>query len=109
MPSGNVRRLPRRSSRVTVPQVALDGDDLAAPVGGDLLDDQALVGRDLDGAAAPRRAPVGVQDVGAVAVVGRHPPTLVRRPDRVAADAPDDEKALAPTARDISSTYREQS
>ena len=50
-PSGNVRRLPRRSSRVTVSQVALDGDDLAAPVGGDLLDDQPLVGLDLDGAA----------------------------------------------------------
>ena len=33
-------------------QVAVDGDDLAAPVGGDLLDDQAGSGLGLDGAAA---------------------------------------------------------
>ena len=39
-PSGKVRRLPRRSSRVTRAEVAVDRDDLAAPVGGDLLDDQ---------------------------------------------------------------------
>ena len=56
-----------------MPQVALDGDDLAAPVGGDLLDDQPLVGGDLDGAAAPGCAPVGGQDVGAVAVVAGAP------------------------------------
>ncbi len=51
-------------------QVALDGDDLAAPVGGDLLDDQARVGLDLHGATAPGGAPVGVEDVGSVAVDG---------------------------------------
>ena len=35
-------------------EVAVDGDDLAAPVGGDLLDDRADLGRRLDGAAALR-------------------------------------------------------
>ena len=49
-------------------EVPLDGDDLPAPVGGDLLDDQPLVGGDLDGPAALRGSPVGVEDVGAVAV-----------------------------------------
>ena len=54
-------------------QVAVDGDDLAAEVGGDLLDDRAQLGRGLDGAAALRGAPVGGEDVGAVAVAGRSP------------------------------------
>ena len=49
-------------------QVAVDRDDLADPVGGDLLDHGADLGGRLDGAAALGRAPVGGQDVGAVAV-----------------------------------------
>ena len=67
-------------------EVALDLDDLADPVGGDLLDDQAEVGVDLDRAAVLGDAPVGGEDVGAVAVEtgggGRHPRTLRR--ERVA-------------------------
>ena len=60
-------------------EVAVDGDDLAAPVGGDLLDDQAEVGRGLGGAAVLGGAPVGGEDVGAVAVCGgRHRTTLGR-------------------------------
>ena len=49
-------------------QVAVDRDDLAAPVGGDLLDDRAPRGGRLDRAAALRGAPVAGEDVGAVAV-----------------------------------------
>ncbi len=62
-------------------EVALDPDDLAAPVGGDLLDDEAEVGVDLDGAAVLRASPVGGEDVGAVAVMGgrRHPANARRR------------------------------
>ena len=39
--AGRCAAWPRRSSRVTRVEVAVDGDDLAAPVGDDLLDDQA--------------------------------------------------------------------
>jgi hypothetical protein len=53
---------------------ALHGDDLPAPVGRHLLDDQPLVGGDLHCAAALRGAPVGVEDVGAVAVEGHGSP-----------------------------------
>jgi hypothetical protein len=49
-------------------QVPLDGDDLAAPVGADLLDDQPTVGLDLDRPSPSGRAPVRAQDIGAVAV-----------------------------------------
>ena len=51
-------------------EVALDLDDLAAPVGGHLLDDEAEVGVDLDRAALLRGAPVGGEHVGAVTVMG---------------------------------------
>ena len=57
-------------------QVAVDGDDLAAPVRGDLLDHGADLGGRLDGAAALGCAPVGGEDVGAVAVAGGHPTTV---------------------------------
>ena len=69
-------------------EVAVDLDDLAAEVGGDLLDDLALHRGRLDSAAALGRAPVGGEDVGAVPVAwGSHPPTLgagvsPRRPTR---------------------------
>ena len=52
-------------------QVTVDRDDLAAPVGGDLLDDRAELGHGLDRAPPLRGAPVGPQDVGTVAV--EHP------------------------------------
>ena len=63
-------------------EVALDLDDLAAPVGADLFDDEPEIGVDLDGAALLRRTPVAGEHVGAVTVMGegRHPPTLGRRP-----------------------------
>lgn len=48
--------------------VAVDRDDLATPVGHDLLDDQAEVGRDLDSAAVLGLAPVVVEDVSAVTI-----------------------------------------
>ena len=51
-------------------EVTVDPDDLAAPVGGDLFDDQTRIGLDLDRPAALGRAPVGVEHVGAVPVVG---------------------------------------
>ena len=44
-PEREVRRRPRRSSRVSVSQVAVDRDDLAAPVGRDLLDHRPELGR----------------------------------------------------------------
>ncbi len=51
-------------------EVAVDGDDLTDPVGGDLLDDGPDLGGRLDGAAATARAvggaPVAGQDVAAV-------------------------------------------
>ncbi len=40
-------------------EVAVDRDDLAAPVGGDLLDHRPELGGGLDGTPALRRAPVG--------------------------------------------------
>ena len=49
-------------------EVAVDGDDLAAPVGDDLLEDHPDLGRYVDGAASSGRAPVGVEDVGAVTI-----------------------------------------
>ena len=49
-------------------EVAVDRDDLAAPVRGDLLDHRAELGDGLDRAAALGHAPVGGQDVGPVAV-----------------------------------------
>ena len=49
-------------------QVAVDGDDLAAPVGGDLLDDQPVVGGCLHRAAPLRDLPVSSQHVGPVAI-----------------------------------------
>ena len=39
-PSGKVRRRPRRSSSVSDVEIAVDRDDLTAPVGRDLLDDE---------------------------------------------------------------------
>ena len=55
--------------------VAVDRDHLAAPVGGDLLDDHPELGRHLDGPAVLRGAPVAGEDVGSVAI-GRHRATL---------------------------------
>jgi len=54
-----------QGDRVEIP---LDGDDLAAPVGGDLLDHEPALHLDLDGTAALRGTPVGVQDIGSVTV-----------------------------------------
>ena len=110
VPSGKVRRLPRRSSSVTVPRSrstatisphqSVVTSSTTRPLSAEIS------------TARPRRgrAPVGVQDVGAVAVVGRHPATLVRRPDGAGRTRRATRKALElPTVRDISSTYRERS
>jgi hypothetical protein len=64
------------------PEVPVDSDDLAAPVGHDLLDHQAEVGRDLRRAAVLRGAPVVVEDVGAVAIKA-HRTSLPSRDGRV--------------------------
>jgi hypothetical protein len=95
------------------PEVAFDGDDLAAPVGRHLLDDEAAVRLDLHRAASSGSPPVGVQDVRAVSVVRevrrvRHPRTVgvavVRAPSGTRDPGP-----ISPWLQawgDISSDYR---
>jgi hypothetical protein len=68
-------------------EVAVDRDDLAAPVGHDLLDDGADLGGGLDGTAALRPAPVSCEDVGAVTIC--HTTTVDPGTDGVGQDAPD--------------------
>ena len=71
-PSGKVRRLPRRSSSVSVSRSRSTATISPHHVGRDLLDHRAQLGGRLDGAAALGGAPVGGEDVGAVAVAGGH-------------------------------------
>ena len=70
-------------------EVAVDRHDLAAPVGGDLLDHRPELGRGLDGTPALRSAPVGREHVGSVAVGHAHDVMGGRRRRRGAhADTP---------------------
>ena len=69
--TGPERELRRRRPPVLQGQcveVSVDRHDLAAPVRGDLLDHGSELGEGLDGASVLRRAPIGREHVGPVAV-----------------------------------------